>query len=305
MKYGSITMSFELEIIANDNNYTGEGPVWDPLKDRLIWVDIDNSLVYQLSVLNSVKTIISRELAVSSIALNRDGGLIFAGEKGLFLWHSEDNYKTIVTEYDGELLCFNDMIAGPKGCIYAGTTYWSSSGIEKTGKLYLIDTDCSTRILDENIEMSNGLAFSPDNRVLYYTDSAKRRIYAYDVDEKTGDLANKRILIEVSANEGIPDGLTVDANGYLWSAQWYGSQVVCYGTNGKVRQRIALPVKQVSSVIFGGANLNELYITTAGNYWHSDLIPPGFDSTAPMGGQLYRVLLGVQGKREHIADLNP
>ncbi len=297
-------MSYELEIIADDNNLTGEGPIWDPVKSTLLWVDVDNLLVYQYSALNGEKKIISRDLPVSSVALNSDEGFIFAGEEGLFLWHGKDKYMPIATEYEGELLCFNDMIAGPQGRIYAGTIYWGPDGMEKTGRLYLIDTDCSIRILDEGIELSNGLGFSPDGRILYYTDSAKRLIYAYDLDQRTSDLANKRILIEVPANEGLPDGLTVDANGDIWSAQWYGSQVVCYDANGKIKQTIAMPVQQVSSVMFGGAKLDELYITTAGESWHSNLTPSGFDSKAPMGGQLYRIQLDVQGIAEHIADLN-
>lgn len=297
-------MPFKLEIVANENNDTGEGPIWDSRKNRLIWVDIDNALVYQLSAGDIETTIISRELSVSSIALNSDGGLVFAGKNGLFIWYDKDNYKPIAIEHDSELLSFNDMITGPQGRIYAGTIYWGPNGIEKTGKLYLIDTNCSVHILDENVELSNGLAFSPDDSTLYYTDSAKRCIYGYDVDKKTGDLRNKRILIEVPHNEGIPDGLTVDADGNLWSAHWYGGQIVQYSRNGKVKQRISMPVKQVSSVMFGGTKLNELYITTASKYWHSNLVPPDFDSTAQMGGQLYRLILGIQGKPEHFAELN-
>jgi D-xylonolactonase len=175
--------------------------------------------------------------------------------------------------------------------------------MEKHGRLYLIDRE-GVRVVEEGIELANGLGFSPDSQTLYFTDSAARRIYAYDVEAETGALSNRRIFVQVPDEEGIPDGLTVDREGYVWSAQWYGSQVVRYDPEGTVERRIAMPVTQVSSVGFGGEDLKDLYITTAGEPWPSPLAPPGYDSNVPnTGGSLYRIRLEVQGKLEHQADL--
>src|SRR5207247_7061215 len=135
--------------------------------------------------------------------------------------------------------------------------------------------------VEEGVELANGLGFSPDNRTLYFTDSAARKIYAYDVQPETGRLSNRRIFASVTADEGLPDGLTVDAEGFVWSAQWYGSQVVRYDPDGKVERRIAMPITQVSSVAFGGENLTDLYITSAGGSWASQLAPPGYNFDAP------------------------
>ncbi|MDO9464425.1 MAG: SMP-30/gluconolactonase/LRE family protein [bacterium] len=294
-------MMYNIEIIAEDNNRCGEAPLWDSTNHRLIWVDAEASLVFQYSTSDDKKSIISRDLAVSGIALNRNNSLIVAGA-GLHLWRGQDNYRTIVSQYDGESLFFNDIIADSKGRIYAGTYYWETNGMEKTGKLYLIDIDGSIRVVDDGIKLSNGLGFSPENRTLYYADSAVRRIYAYDVDINTGNLSNKRNFVEVPSDEGIPDGLTVDADGYVWSAQWYGEQVVRYDPDGKAERRIPMPVKQVSSVMFGGLDLTDLYITTAGEYWSSNFTPPGFDSKVPMGGSLYRIRLDIKGKCEYMAN---
>ncbi len=100
--------------------------------------------------------------------------------------------------------------------------------------------------------LSNGLAFSPDNTVLYFTDSAARSIYAYDYNLASGDVKNRRLLIQVPSTEGIPDGLTVDAEGFLWSAQWYGSRIVRYDPDGTVERFIGIPASQVSCMTFGG-----------------------------------------------------
>jgi len=284
-------MMQNIETVIEGQDRTGEAPTWDAAKQRIVWVDAERSLVFDFSL--------SR---VAGIALNRSGGMIFAGATGLHLWYDQGDYRTIVSEHEGESLIFNDIVADAQGRIYAGTYYWGPDGMEKTGKLYLIEAADSVRVMDEGIKLSNGLGFSPDNRTLYYADSGARRIYAYDVDQGTGDLTNRRDFVEVLLTEGIPDGLAVDADGYVWSAQWYGGQVVRYDPDGNVERRIEMPVQQVSSVIFGGPDLTDLYITTAGEYWPSNLTPPGFNSQGQMGGSLYCTHLDVPGKPEHMAD---
>ncbi len=294
-------MSAELEIIADDGNVVGEGPIWDGQRQRLLWTDIESGLVYQIDA-EGKKRIISRDLIVGAIGLNDDGRLIFAGRTGVRLWRGQDDYKTLVTEFEGEALDFNDGIMGPQSRLYAGTVYWGENGMEKLGKLYLIEGDGSTRVVVEDVELSNGLGFSPDNRTLYHTDTTVRKIYAFDVDAGSGELSNKRAFVTVPDDEGIPDGMTVDADGFVWSAQWYGSQVVRYDPDGAVERRIPMPVQQVSCVMFGGPDLTDLYITSAAYSWRSDVAPPGYDFNAPnIGGALYRLRTDVQGKPEHVA----
>lgn len=297
-------MACHIEVVAADNNKCGEAPVWDQACSRMLWADIDSSFVFEMDVQSGVRRIISWGLAVSGIALNQDRRLVLCGATGLHVWRQQGDYRTVVSEHDREILAFNDMLADAKGRVYAGTLYWGGNGMEKAGKLYLIESRGAVRILDDGIQLSNGLGLSPDNRLLYYTDSSVRRIYAYDVDPHTGDVSNRRVFVQVPREEGIPDGLTVDAQGFVWSAQWYGSQVVRYDPDGKVERRIQMPVQQVSSVAFGGPALNDLYVTTAGVSWRSDCAPPGYDFDAPnMGGSLYRIRLDVQGKADYPANL--
>lgn len=297
-------MTGKLEIVAQDNNGCGEGPIWDYTHGHLIWTDLSNSLVYQLTPQTGEKEIISHGLMVSGVALNQTGDLIFVGSGGLHLWRKQNDYHTLVVQHDGETLCFNDLIADPKGRIYAGTLYLTPDGIdvERSGRLYLISNDGRIRVMEEGIQIANGVGFSPDNRILYFADSALRTIYAYDVDSDMGDLSNKRIFVRVPGDEGVPDGLTVDSSGYVWSAQWFGAQVVRYDPDGKVERCIPLPVRQVSSLTFGGDDFTDLYITTASELWTSPLAPRGYDFNGTnIGGSLYRVRLDVQGKPDHQA----
>ena len=288
-----------LEVIADDGNLIGEGPIWDGERNRLLWTDISSSLVYQIDAAGT-KSIINRGLVVNGIGLNGDGRLVFSGAGGLFLWSGEGGeLRNIAAEHEGEALSFNDMIVGPQGRVYAGTMYWRENGKERDGKLYLFDSSGGVEVVAEGIELSNGLGFSPDEETLYYSDSAARRIYAFNVDAATGKLENRRVFVQVPGDEGIPDGMTVDAEGFVWSAQWYGEQVVRYDPDGSVERRLPMPVKQVSAVAFGGPGLDELYITSAGASWPSDVAPPGHDFEAPnMGGPLYRLRVDVRGKPE-------
>ncbi|GMV98306.1 MAG: calcium-binding protein [Phycisphaerae bacterium] len=295
-------MGYHIEQVANMNDKCGEAPTWDATGRRLLWVDNESDLVHEFSTDTGRIAVLSRGLNVSGIALHRGPGLVFGGATGLHLWLGQDNYRTIASEYQGETLSINDLIAGPHGRIYAGTLYWGPDGMEKPGRLYLIGGDGSVRVVEEGVHLSNGLGFSPDDRTLYYTDSSRRLIYAYDV-QADGGLARRRVFVRVPDDEGLPDGLTVDADGFVWSAQWYGGQVVRYDPQGRVALRIRMPMLQVSSATFGGADLTDLYVTTAGHSWRGGPAPPGYDFDAPnIGGPLYRVRLDVRGRLEHQAD---
>jgi len=295
-------MTHPIETVAQDNNRCGEAPLWDHQSERFLWADIENALVYQFTPASGEKIILSRSLPVAGIALNSGGGLVVAGATGLHVWRGQDNYRTIASECQGTQLVFNDIIADCKGRVYAGTLYWGGSGMEKEGKLYLIENDGSVRVVDEGIQLSNGLGFSPDQKTLYYADSAARKIYAYDVEPRTGALQRKRVFVQVGSEEGIPDGLTVDAEGFVWCAKWYGAQIVRYDPAGKAERRIPMPVRQVSSMAFGGRDLTDLYVTSASDSWSSPLAPPGYDFNASnMGGSVYRIRLEIQGRAEHLA----
>ncbi len=145
------------KVPVEDNDRCGEAPVWDERRGRLIWTDIGASVVYEYKPGDSAKRVINQGLPVSGIALNRDGRLVFAGATGLHVWSGPKDYRTVVSEHAGETVVFNDIVADAAGRIYAGTLYWDDKGMQKPGKLYLIDGGGAVSVVEEGIELSNGL----------------------------------------------------------------------------------------------------------------------------------------------------
>jgi len=290
----------KLELLVDGGDRCGESPIWDFRARRLLWTDIPADVVYEWR--DGKKSVVHRGTNVSTIALARDGGLVFGGAGGLWKWTAKDGCKSIVAEHNGEALAINDMIVDPRGRIYAGTMYWGASGREKYGKIYLIDAS-GVKIVEEGIDLANGMGFSRDGRTFYFADSALRRIYSYRVDERSGKLSGRQIFTQLKSEDGLPDGLTVDAEDHVWSAFWYGGKVMRFDPQGKVQRVIEVPAIQTSSVAFGGAEMDELYITTAAEAWPSELAPATYRADAPnQGGALYRIKSGVSGKAEYLAE---
>jgi D-xylonolactonase len=295
------------ELVLRHSDLLGEGAFWDTANQRLLWSDVKSQTIYEYFPDSGREGRVSTTVMAFSTVCNRDGALLITGATGLLYYRPGSEPIPLLSEFEGEQLFFNDAIADRYGRIYTGTVCWGPNGLEKTGKLYLIDGPGSARVVDEGIMMSNGLGFSPDDRTLYYSDSLARVIYAYDVHPETGALSNKRVFAQIPRHEGLPDGITVDEEGFVWNAQWYGSQVVRYAPDGTVDLRVELPVRQVASVMFGGRNLDELFVTTASDPFVCEYSPPGYDynDTSNVGGPLYRIRPNVKGRLEHLGSLFP
>src|SRR5215218_8317458 len=151
------------KVPVEDNDRCGEAPLWDARRRRLVWADIGASIVYEYRPGEAAKRVVSQGLPVSGIALNRDGRFVFAGATGLHVWSGPGDHKTIASAHGGETLNFNDIVADAAGRVYAGTLYSDDNGMQRAGKLYLIDGGGAVRAVEEGIELSNGLSFSPDN----------------------------------------------------------------------------------------------------------------------------------------------
>ena len=287
-----------VEIFADEQTLCGEAPLWDAATQRLLWVDNERGLVFARSMNDAVTTVLHRDYPAFGLALNNDGRLVMAGPRGVAL-RSTDGAMTIVLENPEGCDCFfNDAMASAAGGLYAGSFHWDEKGMQRTGQLYHVTASGEAQIMDEGFQLSNGIAMSPDNRTLYFADTIARTIYAYEI-ALDGRLANRRIFARVCREDGLPDGLTVDAAGFVWCALWYGGQVVRYDPEGRIERRITLPAKQVSSLMFGGPDMTELFVTTAASHWPSDYQPAGFNPQAPMGGAVYRLRSDVVGKPEH------
>jgi len=294
-------MKPRVEIAVDLRDRCGEAPIWDAARGRLIWTDIEGSILHVLEPGSGSLAALSPGRQVSGLALDRSGALVLAGPSGLHTWResSDQQPRAIAAGENNEPLPFNDVIATPSGGLYAGAIHWGADGMICPGELHFFDPAGRTRIVDEGILLANGLAIGPEGRKLYFADSAARVIYVYDADPRSGELSDKRAFVRVPAEDGIPDGITLDAEGHLWCALWYGAQVVRYDPDGAVERRIRLPSLQISSLAFGGPDLDALYVTSAAEPWRSNLAPPGHDFDSPRtGGPLYRVWTGIQGRPE-------
>lgn len=242
----------------------GEGPLWDHNTQQLYWVDILKKEIHRFSPETNAHHIQKLDQMVGAIAINSKGGLVAALQNGIALINSEKNTVEMVAEPEQHLPDnrFNDGKCDPDGRFWAGTM--SMTNQHGTGSLYTLEKDLSVSVKIKNVSCSNGLAWSPDLQTLYYIDSLTFEVVSYDFDVESGGIQNKKVIIRIPPNEGLPDGMTIDEEGMLWIAYYNGWKVARWDPNiGKELNQIRLPVSQVTSCAFGGKTLEDLYITTA------------------------------------------
>ena len=291
-------MANEVEMIADYRNRVGEGPVWDPKRQVLNWTDIQTGRLFEYVPETGQSRKIYQGEYIGGYANNKQGGMVVASWSGIGLWREGEEITYIHRGMlRGKPLQFNDVAASPAGQFFAGTYY---EGAHR-GELYRFDPNGTIHLIEEDIGVSNGIGFSPDLSTVYYVDTTRSRIWAYDFDAATGEFSNRRDLVVFEGEEGFPDGLTVDAEGYIWQAMWGGGCVIRIDPDGKEERRISFPATQTSSAMFGGKDLNELYVTTAWN-GTGEKSPPSYDGSKHRGGELYRVKLDIQGKAEFDTD---
>ena len=275
------------QLIADYNCIVGEGPLWHPAESCVYWVDIPQGRIFRYDPASGEHSQIFQGPQVGGFTIQADGSLLLFMERGAVasLRAGKLDYHIEHIEAERETR-FNDVIADPAGRVFCGTM----PAPDHPGSLYRLDTDGSLTQVLSGIGISNGMGFTPDAKRMYYTDSPTHNIYIFDYDVDTGALSNQRVFVNTGESDGIPDGMTVDADGYVWSARWDGSSLVRYSPSGEQVRRIWFPARKVSSIAFGGADYTDMYITTAGG---QDKMAEG-----PGAGCLYRLNLGIAGKPE-------
>lgn len=297
----------EIDVIADYGDLCGEGPLWNSADLALFWTDLARKRFYRWDSASRRSEIVSEALQVSGFAFNRPGGLLVTNVEGIWLWDPRAAAPVLLAqEVDGHRCCMNDCVADPEGRVYSGTYYRNpeTGNFDRAGCLMRIDVDGSVHIMDDGFRLSNGLGFSPDLRTLYYVDSADRIIYAFDWRRSDGALHNRRIFVRVPSDEGFPDGLTVDVEGFVWCAHWFSGAVLRYDPSGKVERRVEVPASQASSVTFGGRDFTDMFVTSAAFLDSLCIAPTGYDAAAHfIGGPVYRLQPGVQGREEFRANV--
>lgn len=256
-------MEAAISEMADYQCVVGEGVLWHPDERRVYWVDILTGRIFRYDPQSKQHEQIYTGPQVGGLTIQEDGSLILFGERGSICHWRDGRLTTLIDEiaFDRDSR-FNDMIADPAGRVFCGTM----AGPNHAGRLYRFDPDHSLTVVLEDIHVPNGLGFTPDRRGLYFTDTMRRTIYHFDYDQATGNLTNQRIFAQVPERpeEGLPDGMTVDRDGYVWSARWDGGVVVRYAPDGREVGRLAFPARKVASAAFGGDDYGDLYVITAG-----------------------------------------
>lgn len=251
----------EFEVLASGYEII-EGPRVDEA-NRLYFSDAsDNGGVYCRHPNGAIDTVIARRDRVGGIALNAGGGLVVSG-RGLMLWDSASGRgRDLFTHWEGRKInVFNDLIPDAQGSIFIGSIEYDAIKGEPPvpGALYRVDPPGRGHLVWEGVQVSNGLGFSPDAKLLYLADTATQAVWAFDVTADRG-LKDRRMFAKLPA--GLPDGLAVDADGGVWVAAVLGREVVRFKNDGTIDRRIPIPARNVTSVVFGGTDLQDLYVVT-------------------------------------------
>jgi sugar lactone lactonase YvrE len=282
----------EVEHLLACGDSLGEGPIWNSAEQALYWVDIGQNLIQRLDPFSGRHNIYDAGLPVTALGFRASGGLIMATGRGFATWLPGSESPDFLTnpmagKQDARL---NDGAIDRQGRFWAG-----AMSETPTNCLYRLDPDGALHTMETGIQVSNGIGWSPDGKTMYYTDSARREIYAYDYEPKSGAISKRRVFVRTPDAEGVPDGLAVDSQGYVWSARWDGWRISRYDPAGQLEREIQMPVARPTSCIFGGESLDELYITSA----RIDLSAQEREEQ-PQAGDLFRIQTGIKGQQESL-----
>ena len=294
----------KIECVVEANNYLGEGPVWDPVEGVLYWVDMLDKEVWRLDPRTGKTRTWTLPKTVGAFALREQGGGVLTMRDGFYFMDLDSGETELIAEVDADepRTLFNDGKVDRRGRFFAGGEDEISES--PICGLFRLDPDLTVHELERGIICNNGPSWSPDNRTFYHTDSYMQEIYAYDYDIESGAISNKRVFATTHDEPGIPDGSTIDAESYLWNAQIVSGQLVRYAPDGTVDRRVPVPTRTITSIMFGGDNLDVAYLTSMGR---TDFLGPEAQKIfgeaskpQPHGGGILAVSgLGVRGLPEH------
>lgn len=263
----------------------GEGPLWH--RDRLLYVDIEGHKILSFDPRTGAEKIWDVGERVGTVVARKGGGLAFAGDNGISFLDEVSGKVTAIADPESDIPHnrFNDGKCDPAGRFWAGTMHLGPKR-EPTGSLYCMERDRSITKKFGPVTVSNGILWTRNSRTMFYIDSPRKNILAFDFSAAHGAISNERVALDTSPYAGVPDGMAIDTEDRLWVAFCHGSHVRCFETRTwKCEAEIPFPVREVTACAFGGADMQDLYVTTG---------VPG-DNAEPLAGRLFVTRPGATG----------
>ncbi|MGP9680194.1 SMP-30/gluconolactonase/LRE family protein [Halomonas sp. AOP27-A1-41] len=283
----------QIDILLDVKTTLGEGPVWDVEQQRLYFIDSMDGRVFRCAADGTDLRAWDVPGKIGSMALRKNGeGAILSLDKGFWLLDFKSGHCELLHDPESNLVDtrINDGKCDRMGRFFAGSMDMMEEGPK--GALYRVEPDMTVTKIEDGIICSNGPCFSPDDKTFYFTDTWTGEVWAYDYDITTGEISNRRTFAKVDTlNGGAADGATVDSEGYYWMALVYDGRICRFAPDGTLDREIEMPVKKVTSVQFGGPDLDVLYVTSMAK-------PPlpRFPGDGVQRGSLFAITgLGVTG----------
>jgi len=276
---------------AHTQDVLGEVPIWSARDQALYWIDAFKPALHRFDPVTGQVQSWTPPVKLGSFALRANGGFLLASRGGLGDYDPVAGTFTLRhnPEADRPNNLLNDGRCDRRGRFWVGSM--DKMLQQESGRIYRYAPDGSCAVMDDPVYLTNGIAFAPDDRWMYFADSHHKTIYRYDFDLAAGTIANRRPIATITG--GVPDGSCVDAEGFLWNAQFDAGRVVRYAPDGRLDRTLELPVTRPTSCTFGGKDLRTLYITTA-----SFRLKDAEKAAQPHAGGLLAADVGVAGVEE-------
>ena len=285
----------DIACVVDAKSLLGEGTIWDPRAGVLWWIDIYSKLIHRFDPATGVDDTWRSPEYLGCLAVREGGGLVVTMTDGFHFFDPQTGSFEAIVDPEAHMpdTRFNDGKTDRQGRFYSGSMFEAEGQPQRIGALYRLDPDLSCHTLVEGIGCSNGLAWSPDSRTMYYADSHLGLVWAYDFDPATGAIANRRTFVDTKEDGGVPDGATVDAEGCYWLTIPVTGKVKRYDPDGRAMRTIVLPTDLPTCAGFGGKDLDILYVTTATLRRSAETL-----ASQPLAGGLFAVDVGVKGLPE-------
>lgn len=289
------SLPLNFEIAAEPRALLGEGPLWDRDSGAIHWIDALGGSVFTLNLADQIAMTRHIGHPIGCVAVTRPGQLLVATDRHIAkLIETGKSEVLVVVDGDDTSIRFNDGKCDSQGRLWIGTM--SPLGARpQAAAVYRIDPpQNSATIVIAGVTTSNGLGWSPDETVFYHVDTAKQAIDCFDFDPVRGSILNRRTFASIDSNLGLPDGLCVDSEGFVWLAIYGASSIYRFAPNGRLDEKIPVPVRWVTSLTFGGLHLRDLFVTSGIRRMSDEE-----RAREPMAGRLLRALIDVPGLPSH------